>query len=202
MYFKQKLAYMALGCLFTIIGYILASLGSDVDVQAQGDKSEPNVQEFRNIVCDRLMIRDGGSISTRPKDNKMSLLITSDGLIFCKGLEVRGGGAIGIRDKNETLRLYLSDTGLAVADESTAVRIIMGHEENKTFLGFYDKSIQNLGPYRILMSTDDTDNTSSIGLYNKTGTFNRVKIMVDEEDNGHILSTDKDNILSGISHNH
>ena len=41
MYFKQKLAYMALGCLFTIIGYILASPGGDVDVQAQGDKSDP-----------------------------------------------------------------------------------------------------------------------------------------------------------------
>jgi hypothetical protein len=42
MHFKQKLAYMALGCLFTIIGYILASLsGNPVDAQSQRDKSEP-----------------------------------------------------------------------------------------------------------------------------------------------------------------
>jgi hypothetical protein len=41
MYFKQKLAYMALGCLFTIIGYILASLGGDVDAQSEGDNLNP-----------------------------------------------------------------------------------------------------------------------------------------------------------------
>ena len=44
MYFKQKLAYMALGCLFTIIGYTIASLsGNPVDAQSQADKSEPTV---------------------------------------------------------------------------------------------------------------------------------------------------------------
>ena len=57
MHFKQKLAYMALGCLFTIIGYILASLGGDVDVQAQGDKSDPVIFDrilAREIICRRL----------------------------------------------------------------------------------------------------------------------------------------------------
>ena len=40
MYFKQKLAYTALGCLFTIIGYTLASLsGNPVNAQSQADKS-------------------------------------------------------------------------------------------------------------------------------------------------------------------
>ena len=62
MYFKQKLAYMALGCLFTIIGYIIASLsGNPVDAQSQGDKSEPTVID--EIVCRSLrVVNDDGKI--------------------------------------------------------------------------------------------------------------------------------------------
>ena len=61
MHFKQKLAYMALGCLFTIIGYILASLsGNPVDAQSQADKSVIN-----EIVCRSLTVVDAEL--TRPK---------------------------------------------------------------------------------------------------------------------------------------
>ena len=62
MYFKQKLAYMGLGRLFTIIGYMLASLGGDVDVQAQEDKSEPNVVD--EIVCRTLRVVNADGKST------------------------------------------------------------------------------------------------------------------------------------------
>ena len=60
MYFKQKLAYMALGCLFTIIGYTLASLsGNPVDAQSQRDKSEPTIID--EIVCRTLrVVNDDG----------------------------------------------------------------------------------------------------------------------------------------------
>ena len=60
MYFKQKLAYMALGCLFTIIGYILASLsGNPVNAQSQRDKSEPTIID--EIVCRHLwVVNDDG----------------------------------------------------------------------------------------------------------------------------------------------
>ena len=57
MYFKQKLAYMALGCLFTIIGYILASLsGNPVDAQPQADKSEPTIIDVDRVVCRELRV--------------------------------------------------------------------------------------------------------------------------------------------------
>ena len=89
MYFKQKLAYMALGCLFTIIGYILASLGGDVDVQAQGDESEPTVID--QIVCRQLRVVNddgetvveimdllGGFIGVKRPNGKAVVLIHTD----------------------------------------------------------------------------------------------------------------------------
>ena len=87
MNFKQKLAYMALGCLFTIIGYIIASLGGDVNVQAQGDKSSPTVVD--EIVCRKLKVVNadgktvvlihpsayGGEIVVSGDDGNMAVLI-------------------------------------------------------------------------------------------------------------------------------
>ena len=87
MNFKQKLAYMALGCLFTIIGYIIASLGGDVNVQVQGDKSDPTVVD--EIVCRSLTVVNadgktavsihplgyGGEIVVRGDDGNMAVLI-------------------------------------------------------------------------------------------------------------------------------
>ena len=70
MHFKQKLAYMALGCLFTIIGYILASLsGNPVDAQSQGNKSEPTVID--EIVCRSLRVvnADGKTIVSIDTDS-------------------------------------------------------------------------------------------------------------------------------------
>ena len=51
MYFKQKLVYMGFGCLFTLVGYILANLGGDVIAQ-----SELTVVD--EIVCRKLRVVD------------------------------------------------------------------------------------------------------------------------------------------------
>lgn len=51
MYFKQKLVYMGLGCIFTLAGYILANLGGDVIAQ-----SESTVVD--EIVCRKLRVVD------------------------------------------------------------------------------------------------------------------------------------------------
>ncbi len=48
MNFKQKLGYMLIGCLFTIAGYILASLGGSI-THAQKDE-----QVLDKIVCREL----------------------------------------------------------------------------------------------------------------------------------------------------
>ena len=71
MKFKQKLGYMLIGCLFTIAGYILASLGG-ITTHAQQDE-----QVLDEIVCRKLKVvnaagiggawmfadKDGGDIS-------------------------------------------------------------------------------------------------------------------------------------------
>ena len=51
MNFKQKLGYMFIGCLFTITGYILASLGGGDTTHAQKDE-----QVLDKIVCKRLEV--------------------------------------------------------------------------------------------------------------------------------------------------
>ena len=53
MNFKQKLGYMFIGCLFTIAGYILASLGG-MTTHAQKDE-----QVLDEIICRKLRIVDG-----------------------------------------------------------------------------------------------------------------------------------------------
>ncbi len=50
MNFKQKLGYMFIGCLFTIAGYIIASLGG-ITTHAQKDE-----QVFDEIVCRKLKV--------------------------------------------------------------------------------------------------------------------------------------------------
>ena len=132
MYFKQKLAYMALGCLFTIIGYTLASLsGNPVNAQSQRDKSEPTIID--EIVCRQLQvvnadgetvveIKDalGGFIGVKRPNGKAAVLIGAafDGgsidlfnkggkRIVQAGVHNKDGGLIITQDKhgNETGRL-------------------------------------------------------------------------------------------------
>ena len=84
MYFKQKLAYMALGCLFTIIGYILASLsGNPVDAQSQRDKSDPTVIDVDRVVCRELRVVN---------DDGETVVVITDTL----------GGLIGVKHPNYT----------------------------------------------------------------------------------------------------
>ena len=65
MNFKQKLGYMFIGCLFTIAGYILASLGGNTTLAQQGD------QVIDKVVCKQLEVvneegKIGVIIGTRP----------------------------------------------------------------------------------------------------------------------------------------
>ncbi len=50
MNFKQKLGYMLIGCLFTIAGYIIASLGGDTT------HAQQNEQVIDKIVCREIKI--------------------------------------------------------------------------------------------------------------------------------------------------
>ena len=61
---KQKLTYMALGCLFTLIGYTLATLTTNVTAQ-----TEPTIVD--EIVCRKLRVVDA-------QDRTVAILATDD----------------------------------------------------------------------------------------------------------------------------
>ena len=83
MNFKQKLAYMLIGCLFTIAGYIIASLGGGDTTHAQQDE-----QVLGKIVCRQLEVvniegtpvariyadENGGVIDVRNAAGKQSVV--------------------------------------------------------------------------------------------------------------------------------
>ena len=78
MYFKQKLAYMALGGLFTISGFLLATIMGDVGAQDQHTSVEDEVVCRRLKIVDsegktgvRLLIDEyGGVVAVHDKDGK------------------------------------------------------------------------------------------------------------------------------------
>ena len=76
MNFKQKLGYMFIGCLFTLAGYILASLG-DGAIHAQ-----QNEQVIDKIVCKQLEVVDA---------NGKSVIELKTGNLF-------GGGQISVKN--------------------------------------------------------------------------------------------------------
>ena len=97
MNFKQKLAYMFIGCLFTIAGYILASLGG-MTTHAQQDE-----QVLDKIVCKRL------EVVNEENTRVLNIVVAKDGngAIFVNnaaGKEVvnisatEDSGSIGIRN--------------------------------------------------------------------------------------------------------
>jgi hypothetical protein len=97
---------MALGCLFTIIGYILASLsGNPVDAQPQADKSEPTVVD--EIVCRKLRVVDENGktfvmIGKLPAIGGVVKVVDENGknLVMIGELPVIGGGVIQVYQPN------------------------------------------------------------------------------------------------------
>ena len=108
MYFKQKLAYMALGCLFTIIGYILALVslsGNFVNAQSQESKSEPTVVD--EVVCRKLRVVDENGktfvmIGKLPAIGGVVKVVDENGknLVMIGELPVIGGGVIQVYQPN------------------------------------------------------------------------------------------------------
>lgn len=94
---KQKLGYMFIGCLFTIAGYILASLDGGAT------HAQQNEQVIDKIVCRELEVvneegkkiiligteRGGGVVSVKNKEGKTIVDIKNRHYIGAKGGEVR-----------------------------------------------------------------------------------------------------------------
>ena len=152
MNFKQKLGYLFIGCLFTLAGYFLASLGNHTQIpNAHAQQKQDVIDE---IVCKRIVIvneagkkvvvmgiheNDGGFISVRDKDGEartgMATMETG-GLIglFTKGKIIPlliGSGEAGeafimVRDKDG------KDIDLMDRTESDVWRLII-KETKRTF---------------------------------------------------------------------
>ena len=125
MHFKQKLTYMALGCLFTIIGYILASLsGNPVDAQSQENKSEPTVID--EIVCRSLKVVD---------ENGKTLVAISEHPIGRGYIDVHQpngeftsitGDSISIGDPDEIEGFFISKRGVSINYQNHKNIVFMG----------------------------------------------------------------------------
>jgi len=88
---KQKLGYMFIGCLFTIAGYILASLGGDTT------HAQQNEQVIDKIVCRELeVVNTAGNVvaSIASSDNGgiMSVQNTAGKVVAFISATDKGGG--------------------------------------------------------------------------------------------------------------
>ena len=129
MYFKQKLAYMALGCLFTIIGYILASLSGDVDAQSQGDKSEPTIIDVDRVVCRILeVVNDDGET--------VVLIFTDSNGGFMDIRHASGETAItmaiGDTDKEAFVKVYGKDHKGSIQLDADKIRRTHGNLQQRS----------------------------------------------------------------------
>lgn len=134
MNFKQKIAYMAIGCLFTLAGYFLASFGSGgltaMDASAQAD-DEQVIEEI--VLCKQLLIinaegkpvaalgetpKGGGALTIYNKAGKMVAKLDSSnehGLISISDKKSRPVGTIGVnKDGIRTFALWNEAGNFAV----------------------------------------------------------------------------------------
>ena len=92
MNFKQKLGYMFIGCLFTIAGYILASLGG-ITTHAQQEK-----QVIDEIVCKRLEVVNAEGITVAGIYGKGAIEVRNalGKRVVGINADVHGKGVIGV----------------------------------------------------------------------------------------------------------
>ena len=127
MNFKQKLGYMFIGCLFTIVGYILASLGGGDTTHAQKDE-----QVLDEIVCRKLKIvnaagkevaligatKDGGIMNVSNAAGKEVMSIGAD----------KEGGGIAVRNAagKGVITIVATEDGGGIAVRNTAGKEVAG----------------------------------------------------------------------------
>ena len=63
MYFKQKLAYMGLGCVFTLAGYFLATLGAGGINLQTASAQDTEKQVIDEIVCRKLKVVNSDGVT-------------------------------------------------------------------------------------------------------------------------------------------
>ena len=125
MNFKQKLGYMCIGCLFTIAGYILASLGG-ITTHAQQDK-----QVIDEIVCRHLKVVNavGNEVAGIGVDEDSDGIISvynAAGKIAARIVVTENGGSIGVHNaaENSVVTLGAIEDGGGIAVYNAAEKTI------------------------------------------------------------------------------
>ncbi|MDE0314739.1 MAG: hypothetical protein OXM61_07555 [Candidatus Poribacteria bacterium] len=158
MKFKQKVGYMLIGCLFTIVGYILASFGG-ITTNAQDEETST----FDRIVCNELLVVQ--------KAGPPAAYIGS----------AKTGGLIEVY--NRTGRVV--STHISAPDDHG--RIIMRDKAGKIYVSILNPedggiSVHNKSEVPVA-SISASEDVGSIGINNKLGKGS-VNITTDEHGNG------------------
>ncbi len=178
MNFKQKLAYMAIGCVFTLAGYFLATLGAG-GFNLQTAFGQDNTKQILDeITCRKLKIvnNQGNTVvSLEPVGNGGSLEIYNDAgkSIVDVGALFDGNGRLLISDKDGTPAsgMFADNTGgsistLKIIDERVKeVATLIGDEivcrklrvvnPNGKDIAILDESLTRSGGYLYINNTED-----------------------------------------------
>ena len=134
MYFKQKIAYMAIGCLFTLAGYFLATLGIEGITPHNASAQAGDEQVIDEIVlCRKLMIvnaegkpvavlgdrnEGGGALSIYNKAGKLVAKLDStdgNGMVSILNKKGQPAGSMGVDDRGNGVMAVLNGAGKFVA---------------------------------------------------------------------------------------
>lgn len=122
MNFKQKLAYMAIGCVFTLAGYFLATLGAGGYNLQTAFGQDNTKQVIDEITCRKLkIVNDRGNtvVSLEPGINGGSLDIYNDAgrSIVDMGALFDGNGRllISAKDGTPTSRMFADNAGGSIS---------------------------------------------------------------------------------------
>ena len=146
MNFKQKLGYMLIGCLFTIAGYIIASLGGDTT------HAQQNEQVIDKIVCRELEVvnKDGkrvvaiGQLWKAAAYGGVVEVYDRKGKRHVQIVAAEGSGSMTVYSENRkevaTIRADSNGGGMSIMDEDGFVfvsggKVSIGNDAGKKVVG-------------------------------------------------------------------
>lgn len=177
MNFKQKIAYMAIGCLFTLAGYFLATLGAGGFTPHNASAQADDEQVIDEIVCKVLKIVD---------DNNEIVAAVGDLGAFGSALVIRNSAgksvaALGV-DENDhgflTIRQKAGNTFAAKLHETEdgegMLAVSNKAGESIAALGVFDNDggilvISNKAGEPIARIQANRDGDGGLLIYNKAG---------------------------------
>ena len=192
MNFKQKLAYMAIGCVFTLAGYFLATLGSREFNLRTASGQDNTKQVIDEIVCRNLkIVNDQGNtvVSLEPVLNGGSLSIYNDAgknVVSASPLSLDGNGNLLVCDKDgiPVSGMFADNTGGSISilkiqnervkevatlsgDEIVCQKLRVVNPDGKT-IAILGESLTGSGGYLYINNTNDKL-VAGIGVSHRNG---------------------------------